>query len=73
MEKKYTHTHAHACGDTHRSTHTLTDLIGNENDPSVSVLQETKVNNGGSHIKTLRQKCNYCFSIDPNFQQGTHC
>lgn len=27
---------------THGYTHALTDLIGNENDPSASVLQETE-------------------------------
>lgn len=59
---------------THRDTHVLTHLIGNENHPSASVFAEDrKVNNGGSHIKTLRQKCNYCFSVYPDFQQGTHC
>lgn len=59
---------------THRYTHALTDLTGNENDPSASVFAgDRKVNNGDSHIKTLRQKCNYCFSVYPNFQQGTHC
>ncbi|KAF0047513.1 hypothetical protein F2P81_001146 [Scophthalmus maximus] len=57
-----------------RYTHALTGLIGNENDPSANVFAgDREVNNGGSHIKTLRQKCNYCFSIDPNFQRGTHC
>lgn len=40
IEKKYTHTLM--CLHVATSKHKLTDLTGNENDPSASVLQETE-------------------------------